>query len=502
MLAVIPEPADEDGSGVVGVRKEKMRARPGRPVAVRRAHSSSEVVTVSKPAVEAPTQAPVVPAPAPATPTPVKEKEKKAKGRHVAWLPVSIAGVTTTSATTSATTSTDTISAPKTSPKRRKDTTPRPSILRAPVPQPSPSPSPAPQVISLIPTPTPAPPPSAAPASSSSGASTKSGQSKQSPTKKKQPRRESRDAGSHTFMLYGGRQPGRPSLREVLRQTLGGDSDFDDEVEEEDEDAENSTPSAGALSSPSVYEGDSDHLHRSLPIPIEDVPPPVIPVPGPDFPASPKVDRPEFGRFAPLLTKSWSSSRVATQFGSGNLSLLNRAGPSGSGVSKGDGNGSRTMPSSPKLGTVGLPGPAALHQQQQQPKSKPTSPARRPLPAHTRQEPVTAAPPHRTPSTAELNKVRASAYQASARHEDELAAARRRLAAAAAEDARGGAVVGKNPFAPYGAGVEGAGAGVVGAGEMADPPAYAGVGAGAKTGRTAARRDLVKPAYAMTFSTF
>ena len=265
---------------------------------------------------------------------------------------------------------------------------------------------------------------------------------------------------SPTSTLYGRPKPGQISLREVLQQTLGSDED-----EEEDEvdvtisqdkvmALTRSMSSVTSLSSSSQYSHDQDH--ESLDWGERAGSTMAVFALGGAFPASPPVQRHD----KPVLYAPF-------------------------------GNGAAPAPgllaaATSRIITPSLP-PSLIEPRE----PKPLTPAPTP--------PIT-----RAPSTAELTKQRADAYAAHARYEEDLAA-RRRLAAVLPTH---------HNHQPFGfmaaAGIVG---GVITAG--VDPAVTEkklfGTGAYGRgmeddvcvpAAPTQTRRDLVKPLYAMTLSTF
>ena len=267
---------------------------------------------------------------------------------------------------------------------------------------------------------------------------------------------------SPTGTLYGRPRPGQISLREVLQQTLGSDSDEDDEgditISQDNAAALIRSVSSVASSTSSRYSQEErfDNAYASASETMA-----VVPF-GAAFPASPPVQRHD----KPVLYAPFGNGAPPAP------SLLTAA--------------------TSRIITPSLP-PSLMEPRE------PTLPTPAPTPPITR-------PPSAADLSKQVNKSRAEAYAAHARYEDDLAA-RRRLAVLpanqpfgfmAAAGIVGGVITG------------GTGAGVVAA--YGNEKKLFGGAAGygreieddirVPAAPTQTRRDLVKPLYAMTLSTF
>jgi len=279
---------------------------------------------------------------------------------------------------------------------------------------------------------------------------------------------------SPTSTLYGRPKPGQISLREVLQQTLGSDSDDEGEgditISQNNVVALARSVSSATSSTSSRYSCEHEQEHVQVHISsAHDAAADEMAVValGPAFPPSPPVQR-------------YDKPVLYAPFGNGTAPAL-----------------SLLTANTSRITTPSLP-PSLLGPRESQP------------PTPTSTPPIT-----RPPSTAELtkhaNKSRADAYAAHERYQDELAV-RRRLAANAA------AVLPANePFGFMAAAgivggvIAGAGGGVGVTAAYGNEKLFGGAPVyGREIGdevRVAAppthtRRDLVKPLYAMTLSTF
>lgn len=288
-----------------------------------------------------------------------------------------------------------------------------------------------------------------------------------SPSKSKKDRHYS----SPTFTLYGGPKYGRLSLREVLQQTLGSESDDEDDNGEVDAAASQSNHT----SSPSAY---SDDLARSKLLDERPIPQQMngnsaiaiaanVVFDAAAFPASPPPPPSDL----PILYAPFGNGAIPAP------GLLSAA--------------------TSRIITPSLP-PAYMER-----RANPFTPAPTP--------PIT-----RPPSSSELsakNKSRAEVYAAHVRYEEELAT-RRRMAVAAATTTTGGgrnghssAVAAVNqPFGYMGMAM-GPGYSTTTAEKLAPPFGYGRPDPENEVRVPVApaqqpRRDLVKPLYAMTLSTF